>query len=112
MRMVLPRPPVESDPAKARMKYFLVLQDQDRLGNARDIAGVICSTKRSPTRQARSHEVEVGIPEGFDHETIIDCRFPLSFEQSDVAGSRLLTTLSDQVMSEVNVALANGLQMI
>jgi mRNA-degrading endonuclease toxin of MazEF toxin-antitoxin module len=79
--------------------------------NCPDVAVVVCSTHRR-TGRPRPFEVLVGTADGFEHDTIIDCRFPFTVSKQ-IRGMDLrpLFRLSPDVMLQVSEALVVGLQM-
>lgn len=89
-------------------KYVVVLQGGPHFATATEVALVIASTFRGTT--PRPFEVLVGRAEGFHHDTVIDCRWPVTVRKSLVAGGSFLTHLSDSRMKDVALALVNGLQ--
>ena len=70
----------------------------------------VASTNRRPAGRAkRAFEVDVGVAEGFQHETVIDCRWPYTMQKSDLSTPAF--RLSAAKMQEVSIALVSGLQM-
>ena len=92
-------------------KFIVLLQGGPRFVSQAEVAVVIASSLRPPGRRPRQYEVVVGQPEGFQHDTVIDCRWPYTLRKQEVTAGRLLTTLPPGVMERVNVALVAGLQM-
>ena len=92
-------------------KYIVLLQGGQSFASQTEVAVVIASTLRPPGRRPQRYEVIVGQPEGFQRETVIDCRWPYTLIEQEVTAGRLHTTLPRDVMERVNVALVAGLQM-
>ena len=92
---------------ETKKKYFVVLADS----NMRDVAGVYASSKKND-KNPRDFEVEVGVADGFQVDTIIDCRWPYTFPVKWVEETGQHTmTLSETTMRYINAALVSGLQM-
>lgn len=92
-----------------RRKLILLLQDEHRFPTASDVAAVVCSTQRFT--DVRSFEVQVGLAEGFNDDTVIDCRWVHTLPKNSFSlGSRQFA-LSDMVMEEVSEAIVVGLQL-
>lgn len=91
-------------------KYVVVMQGGPDFERLNDVAVLVCNTQRRP---ARPFEVQVGTREGFDHETVIDCRFPYTIPKGTTGfvGPPELR-LPPAVMLQVAAALAVGLQLI
>ncbi len=53
----------------------------------------------------------MGAPEGFDHGTVIDCRWVFTLLHADVAAVTPTLHLSSEIMARVDLALFAGLQM-
>jgi hypothetical protein len=90
-----------------RNKYLVMLRG---VAAEADIPFVIAST-HDPARRPRPFEVLVGAAQGFDHETVIDCRWPYTLPKAWFKAAEYRFTLSPDVMREVSVALVVGLQM-
>lgn len=90
-----------------RNKYVVMLRG---VATETDIPFLIAST-HNPARTARPFEVIVGSQHGFDHETVIDCRWPYTRPKSWFDPTEFRFALPLDVMQEVNVALVVGLQM-
>jgi mRNA-degrading endonuclease toxin of MazEF toxin-antitoxin module len=93
-----------------RRKYVVVLQGGPRFDNAMDRAVVVCSSLRADPSRLRPFEVLVGQSEGFDHDTVIDCRWVYTVTKASL-GSTRYTRLSLARMNEISAALVVGLQM-
>lgn len=104
--------PDRSDPTKTvrRRKYAVELQGPAFAHND-DVAIVLASSDRQPTKPARSFEVKVGPAEGFQHETLIDGRWVWTVPRARLAGTPHITTLSAQVMQKVSEAIVVGLDL-
>jgi hypothetical protein len=92
-----------------RPKYVVVLNDDQVAGNANRRAVVVASSERVAER--RRFEVSCGTDDGFDHETVIDCRWPLTIETSQLTPENYCFTLSEAKMFQIQKALVAGLQM-
>lgn len=105
----LPNRPVGVGTVPTR-KYVVVLRGgPDSLTEA-DVPVVVASTNRRPAgRGKRAFEVDVGVADGFAHETIIDCRWPVTLQKSGLSTASF--RLSAARMGEVSIALVLGLQM-
>ncbi len=90
-----------------RNKYVVMLRG---ISAETDIPLVIAST-HDPARAPRPFEVIVGTTEGFDHETVIDCRWPYTLPKAWFKAEEFRFALLPDVMREVSVALLIGLQM-
>jgi mRNA-degrading endonuclease toxin of MazEF toxin-antitoxin module len=91
-------------------KYVIVLRGGAGSRTEQEVPIVIASTNRrtlGPMR--RPFEVDVCTMDGFQHDTIIDCRWPYTIPKSLL--SNPTCQLSDARMKEVSVALVSGLQM-
>jgi predicted RNA-binding protein with TRAM domain len=93
-----------------REKYVVLLQGGPDFAAVTEVAVVIASTDRG-SGGVRPFEVRVGSTHGFDHDTIIDGRWPVTLPKSTVGAGTYLTTLSTDVMWQVSRAIAAGLQM-
>jgi hypothetical protein len=105
--MFLPdRGPTGADPPGTvpRLKYVVVLQEES---NATDIA--VCNSLKAP-RRPRAYEVLVGRSEGFDHDTMIDCRWVFTVQKRHLRAAEHLP-LPRAVMNQVSEALVVGLQL-
>ncbi len=90
-----------------RNKYVVMLR---QMPAEADIPFLIASTY-NPARPPRPFEVLVGVAHGFDHDTVIDCRWPYTLPKAWFNAAQHRFTLSPDVMREVSVALVVGLQM-
>ena len=93
-----------------RRKYVVVLRGGPGSTGEPDVPVAVASTNRRPAGRAkRAFEVDVGVAEGFQHETVIDCRWPYTMQKSDLSNPAF--RLSAAKMQEVSIALVSGLQM-
>lgn len=92
-----------------RDKYLVLLRGSSATQAETDVPFVIASTLDMP-RAARDFEVIVGQAEGFDHDTVIDCRWPHTLPKTWV-GNDYRFTLHPDVMREVSISLVVGLYM-
>lgn len=90
-------------------KLVIALQGGLAFASMSDVAVVVASTHRSSS--TRRFEVLVGVAEGFQHDTIIDGRWPFTIPKSVLANGRYLFQLTPDVMKKVSLALVHGLQM-
>jgi hypothetical protein len=90
-----------------RNKYLVMLRG---VTAETDVPFVVAST-HDPARAPRPFEVIVSTTEGFDHQTVIDCRWPYTLPKAWFNTAEYRFTLSPDVMREVSVALVVGLQM-
>jgi mRNA-degrading endonuclease toxin of MazEF toxin-antitoxin module len=74
-----------------------------------DVVVVVCNSLKA-SRQKRSYEVFVGIGEGFDHDTVIDCRWVFTVQKRHLRAPAQ-RPMSPQVMAEISEALVVGLQL-
>ena len=93
-------------------KYVAVLRGGRAAASELEVPVIIASTDRRVTGQKlRPFEVAVGIAEGFNHATILDCRWVYTLEKSQLPAANHRFRLSDKKMGDVSVALVSGLQM-
>jgi mRNA-degrading endonuclease toxin of MazEF toxin-antitoxin module len=107
--MFLPdRGPTGADPPGTvpKLKYVVVLQEES---NATDVAVVVCNSLKAP-RRPRAYEVLVGRSEGFDHDTMIDCRWVFTVQKRHLRAAEH-PPLPRAVMNQVSEALVVGLQL-
>jgi hypothetical protein len=105
-----PRNP--TGPYVERFKMVVVLRGGAGTATETDVPVVLTSTDRRPdSTRLRSFEVLVGTAEGFDHDTIIDCRWPQTVPKQRMAAVAPAIRLDAQKMREVSIALFAGLQM-
>ena len=94
-----------------RTKFIVALQSTPG-AVPKYIATVVASSdRRQPGQTLRPYEVGVGAPEGFDHGTVIDCRWVFTLLHADVAAVTPTLHLSSEIMARVDLALFAGLQM-
>ena|ERR1035437_6045898 len=97
----------------SRNKFVVVLRGGGPAITENEVPIVVASTDRRTQGQSlRTFEVEVGVLDGFSHETLIDCRWPYTLEKSGLQQSDFKFRLSESVMQSVSVALVSGLQMM
>lgn len=89
-----------------KLKYVVVLQADS---SATDVAVVVCNSLKNP-RQPRAYEVLVGTREGFDHDTIIDCRWVFTLQKRHLRTAEH-PPLRQGVMNAISEALVVGLQL-
>lgn len=90
-------------------KYVVALQDERRFPTDHDVAVLVCSTQRLP--EVRDFEVQVGVEEGFEQDTIIDCRWIYTIPKYELTLDTRQFTLSPEVMESVAEAIFIGLQL-
>ena len=96
-------------PASQRLKHVVILQGGPTFASATDVAVVVCSTFRG--QRVRAFEVLVGSQEGFDHDTVIDCRWPRTISKDLPGMASPITHLTPDAMTQISEALVVGLQM-
>lgn len=94
----------------ARQKLVVVLQGGPNFENCTEVAVVVASTLRS-SGITRPFEVVVGPEQGFQHQWVIDCRWPFTIPKSTIETGKLITTLDDTALGRVALALVHGLQL-
>jgi hypothetical protein len=93
-------------------KYLLCLRGDPAASSEDDVPILLASTdRRNPGQTLRKFEVGVGVTEGFDHDTVIDCRWPYTLLKSQLPRTAYRFTLPTTTMDKVNIALIVGLQM-
>jgi mRNA-degrading endonuclease toxin of MazEF toxin-antitoxin module len=92
-----------------RDKYVVLLQGGPEFRDATEVAVLVVSTLRSQGR--RPFEVISGPNDGFDHDSVIDCRWPYTLQKAEVLGGDYKFTLPQDRMHEVSLALVHGLQL-
>lgn len=92
----------------SRTKYVVALQGGKSTDTWPDIAVAIASTSRGAPRR---FEVLVGVYDGFNHDTVIDCRWVYTLAKSDLPPPQRQFRLSSEIMKKVSIALVVGLQM-
>jgi mRNA-degrading endonuclease toxin of MazEF toxin-antitoxin module len=88
-------------------KRVVVLQSSG--DNVTEVAVVVCNSLKRP-RPKRPYEVLVGAGEGFDNETVIDCRWVFTVQKRHLHIPKQ-RPMPPQVMDEISVALTVGLQL-
>lgn len=90
-------------------KYVVLLQGGPQFRDATEVTVLVASTQRA--QGLRPFEVLTGEDDGFDHATIIDCRWPYTLRKAEVLAGDYKFTLSADRMREVSLALVHGLQL-
>jgi mRNA-degrading endonuclease toxin of MazEF toxin-antitoxin module len=108
IRMRLPDRNASSG-ATYRDKYVVALQGDPAFVSATEVAVVVASTHRSTG--VRPFEVLSGAHDGFDHDTVIDCRWPFTLPKTQLIGGEYKFTLSKDRMREISLAIVHGLQL-
>lgn len=91
-------------------KLVLVLQGGDAFEPYTDVAVLVASSYEGGA--IRPFEVLLGTDEGFDHETVIDGRWPFTLRKSDVLKGKRILKLTEERMHQVSVAIVKGLQLL
>jgi hypothetical protein len=95
-----------------RDKYLVLLRGGPHAAGETDVPYVIASTdSRTPGTRLRSFEVLVGTADGFQHDTLIDCRWVYTRLASDLTAASRRFRLPLPAMDRVSVALVSGLHM-
>lgn len=77
-----------------------------------EVPVVIASTdRRKPGQDVRTFEVDVGVADGFDHDTLVDCRWVHTIPKANLTQATFRFKLSPPVMHDISLALVSGLQM-
>lgn len=92
-----------------RDKFVVLLQGGQQFRDATEVTVLVASTHRTDGR--RPFEVLSGENDGFDHATVIDCRWPYTLRKAEVLAGDYKFTLSQDRMREVSLALVYGLQL-
>lgn len=93
-------------------KLVVVVRGGPATQHEADVPILVASTNRRTAAQpARRFEVAVGTAEGFDHDTLIDCRWVYTLQKSDFPTGSYRFTLPDVTMDSVSLALVYGLQL-
>lgn len=94
------------------LKWCVVLQAPvGSFASVSDVAVVIASTDHSGGRRMRPFELRVGQTEGFQHDSVIDCRWVFTFAKSIFQPADLKTHLDAALMRRVSAAIVAGLQL-
>jgi hypothetical protein len=109
------RSPAGADPPGTvpKLKYVVTLQGGQDFANTSEVAIVVASTlpsSRLANPMARPFEVFVDENHGFDHLTVIDCRWIFTVQQRHLRIAKH-PQLPDHIMREISEALAVGLQL-
>ena len=95
-----------------RDKYLIVLRGGPNAAAEADVPYVVASTdRRQPGTPLRRFEVSAGAVDGFNHDTVIDCRWVYTMMKTRFPGNTLRFRLSPDMMQRVSIALVVGLQM-
>jgi len=95
-----------------KRKHLVVIQGGPAYDASRQIATVVASTDRRNGRPLRDYEVSCGSADGFDHDTLIDCRWVFTMPRDEVISGGFITTLSPMVLARIDAALLVGLQIV
>jgi mRNA-degrading endonuclease toxin of MazEF toxin-antitoxin module len=98
-----------TEPTFKKAKYVVALQTIQN-DAANQVSVVVCSTLQ-PGRGQRPFEVVAGPADGFDHDTVIDCRWVFTIRTRELSLSTRKTRLSGHVMNQISEALTVGLQL-
>jgi hypothetical protein len=93
-----------------RRKFVVTLRGGPDAAWEADVPIVIASTDRGAPRQP--HEVAADASDGFDHDTIIDCRWVHTVPARFLRAETYQFTLGPQRMHEISVAVVEGLQLL
>lgn len=91
-------------------KYAVVLQGGQLFEAAEDVAVVIASTYRG-SGTVRPFEVILDEQDGFDHDTVVDCRWPFTLPKRTVERGEYRLTLGPGRMHEISRAIVAGLEL-
>jgi mRNA-degrading endonuclease toxin of MazEF toxin-antitoxin module len=103
------RTPAGANPPGIVQKEKRVVLLQTSGSNLTDVSVVVCDSLKNP-RAMRAHEVLVGVREGFDKDTVINCRWVFTVQKRHLRLPRQ-PSLSQDVMSQISAALTVGLQL-
>jgi mRNA-degrading endonuclease toxin of MazEF toxin-antitoxin module len=92
-----------------RRKYVVALRGGQDAAWEADVPVVIASTDRGAPR--RPYEVAADQSDGFEHDTVIDCRWVHTVPASRLPRESYQFTLGPERMHEISVALVDGLQL-
>ncbi|MDY7085968.1 MAG: type II toxin-antitoxin system PemK/MazF family toxin [Actinomycetota bacterium] len=103
------RTPTGANPPGIVQKEKRVVLLQTSGSNLTDVSVVVCDSLKN-SRPMRPYEVLVGVREGFDRETVINCRWVFTVQKRHL---RMPTQrpLSPGVMNQISAALTVGLQL-
>lgn len=90
-------------------KYVVVLQGGPDFANTTEVTVLVASTHRGGN--LRPFEVLCGQGDGFDHDTVIDCRWPFTLRKAEITAGTYRFMLSQSRMHQVALGLVHGLQM-
>lgn len=94
-----------------KRKHVVVLQEGPGFDDSRQVAVVLANSDKRIGKPTRPFEVRRGVPAGFDHETLIDCRWVFTLARAEVVAGQYLLTLDGDAMDEIDAALKVGLQV-
>lgn len=92
-----------------RTKWVVLLQGGPAFASSTDVAVIVASTYHGDP--LRPSDVLFGAAEGFDHDSVVDCRWPYTVLKSSIASGTYKFTLTPASMKRIALGLANGLQM-
>lgn len=92
-----------------RTKWAVILRGGSATDWEADVPVVLASSDQGSPR--RAHEVFVDTDDGFDRDTVIDCRWVFTIPKRHFGPETLQALLSPAVMREISIALVVGLQM-
>lgn len=77
------------------------------------VSVVIANTDRRklPRRPAHPYEAELGVVDGFAHDTLIDCRWVPVKTWDELQKAQFLLTLNEGAMRRIDRAIYEGLQL-
>jgi len=110
--IALPNRVAPGGPPAPTSKYVVVLRGGAATSAEAEVPVLVASSdRRQVGQQLRPFEVSAGMPDGFTHATIIDCRWPYTLEKADLPQDTYRFRLSTAKMAEISIALVSGLQM-
>jgi mRNA-degrading endonuclease toxin of MazEF toxin-antitoxin module len=93
-----------------RRKYVVVLNGGAAPATVAEVAVVVASTYRAGGAPRR-FEALLSSQDGFDHDTVVDGRWPYTLSKTTVEAGSFRFRLSAQRMHEISVAIAAGLEL-
>ena len=90
-------------------KYVVLLQGGPDFADATEVTVLVASTHRAES--LRPFEVLCRQSDGFDHDTVIDCRWPFTLRKTEVTAGDYKFTLPQDRMHQVSLGLVHGLQL-
>lgn len=95
-----------------RLKFVIVLRGSARTRLESDFPFVVASSdRRQPGQQLRGFEIFLDSSNGFDHDTIVDCRWVYTAPKTLISDKTYRFSLGPVEMQDISVALVNGLQL-